>query len=154
MRLRTVPQPRLRLRNRLKIALLSSALGAAVLLAVWVVTTQSEAEPHPSQPYPLPVTLILRPQLQQEQVPASKEIALLQEAFGSLEQDKAQGQEIGAAAVYHRQQLQVLREIEDHEMRLALRASRADFDPEPYRSKINLLRARLSRMAPPTAHSY
>ncbi len=150
MRLRNVPQPRLRSRNRLIITLSSAVLGAGILLAVWVATQQSHAGPVPASPYTLPVTLSLRPQSvpQQGGVPASEEIASTKAAFELLESGKAKAPEMRLETLRHRQQLQLLREIEDHEMRLALRASHAEFDPEPYRSKIHLLRAKLQKMPP------
>ena len=150
MRLRNIPQPRLRSRNRLIITLSSAVLGAGILLAVWVATQQSQAGPAPATPYTLPVTLSLRPKSEPQQagVPATQEIASAKAAFELLESGKAAAPEIRLEVLRHRQQLHLLREIEDHEMRLALRAARADFDAEPYHSKISLLRAKLQKMTP------
>lgn len=150
MRLRNVPQPRLRSRNRLIITLSSAVFGAGILLAVWLVAHRSDAGSQPASPYPLPVTLHLRPQIARQWagVPATAEIASIESSLDLLESGKAAAPEVRLEVLRHRQQLHLLHEIEDHEMRLALRAARADFDAEPYRSKISLLRAKLQKMTP------
>lgn len=150
MRLRNAPQPKLGLRNRLITRLLPVAVGVGILLAVWVATHQHSTGIAPAAAYDLPVTLTLRPRAagQNNKVAASAEIVRVQEAWQALEREKAERPGNRSDIGLRRQQLQLLREIEDHEMRVALHATQPGFDPEPYRSKIDLLRTKLNQLTP------
>lgn len=145
MRLRNAPQPKLRSRNRLIIALSSVIAGLGVLLTVWMAVEQPAGESPTTIVYPLPVTIHRSPSASwtAESLVSTREIESLIHELEIAEGGKGADPQARLEVLRIRKQLALLKEIEDHEMRIELRSEHAEFDPEPYRSKINILRARL-----------
>ncbi len=145
MRLRNAPQPKLRSRNRLIIALSSVLVGLGVLLTVWMAVEQPVGESPTTTQYPLPVTIHRSPigSWASESLVSTREIESLIHELEIAEGGKGADPQTRLKSQRIRKQLALLKEIEDHEMRIEMRSEHAEFDPEPYRSKINMLRARL-----------
>lgn len=145
MRLRNAPQPKLRSRNRLIIALSSVFVGLGVLLTVWVAIEQPVGDSSATLMYPLPVTIHRSPSASwtSESLVSTREIESLTHELEIAEGGKGADPQTRLKSQRIRKQLALLKEIEDHEMRIELRSEHAAFDPDPYRSKINMLRARL-----------